>query len=149
MKTVFTVEAKYNPRLTDPESLAAALDRLLETALSMPGILEEYGNPTFGEFFVAGRTPKGKSAAPLVVLDISGGVLQEVYCNNPRAQVLKIDWDTEGCDPALEGVVEITGPCGRIQSAFVAEFPVLPLADLADTDTAAALQAAGIEWTES
>jgi hypothetical protein len=34
--------------------LATALDRLLETVLSTPGIVEEYGDPTFGPCWVAG-----------------------------------------------------------------------------------------------
>jgi hypothetical protein len=45
-----TVDVDYNPAITDPESLAAALDTLLQTALSTPGILEDYGNPVVGEF---------------------------------------------------------------------------------------------------
>ena len=55
-KTTLTVEIEYNPRKTDPEGLACAMDRLLETALSTPDILDEYGNPTVGEFFVAKET---------------------------------------------------------------------------------------------
>ena len=63
MKTTLTIDVEYNPRHTDPEGLAVAMDRLLETALSTPGILDEYGNPEFGEFFVvspalAARMPR-------------------------------------------------------------------------------------------
>jgi hypothetical protein len=47
------LEVRYNPKRTDPESLATALDRLLETALSTPGIMDDYGNPTFGPCWVA------------------------------------------------------------------------------------------------
>ena len=53
MKTTLTVEIEYDPAMTDPESLACAMDRLLETALSTPDILDDYGNPKVGEFFVA------------------------------------------------------------------------------------------------
>jgi hypothetical protein len=42
--------------MTDPEGIACAADKLLETILSTPGIMDEYGNPHFGEFLVA----KGK-----------------------------------------------------------------------------------------
>ena len=55
-KTTLTVEVEYNPRKTDPEGLACAMDRLLETALSIPGIMDEYGNPAIREFFVAKET---------------------------------------------------------------------------------------------
>ena len=53
MKTTLTVEIEYDPTVTDPEGLACAMDRLLETALSTPEIMDEYANPIIGEFFVA------------------------------------------------------------------------------------------------
>lgn len=52
MITQLTLVVEYNPDVTDPESLATALDRLLATACSTPGILEDYGSPTIGEVFV-------------------------------------------------------------------------------------------------
>jgi hypothetical protein len=55
VKAVLEVSVDFDPGVTDPESLASALDRLLETALSTPGIFEDYGNPHVGEFFVARR----------------------------------------------------------------------------------------------
>jgi hypothetical protein len=51
-RTVLTVKVYYDDKVTDAESVAVAADRLLETALSTPGILDEYGNPEFGEFLV-------------------------------------------------------------------------------------------------
>lgn len=51
-KATFTVEVAFDPEVTDPESSATALDRLMETALSTPDILDEYGSPDVGEFFV-------------------------------------------------------------------------------------------------
>jgi hypothetical protein len=56
MKTTLTVEIEYDPKMTDPESLACAMDRLLETALSTPDILSEHNNPKLGEFSVATET---------------------------------------------------------------------------------------------
>jgi hypothetical protein len=52
--TKLWLEVEYSPKRTDPESLATAVDRLLETILSTPGIMEEYGDPTFGPCWVAG-----------------------------------------------------------------------------------------------
>ncbi|MCE9553860.1 MAG: hypothetical protein K8T91_10870 [Planctomycetes bacterium] len=52
-KATLTVEVTYDPEVTDAESIANAADRLLETAVSTPGILEEYGSPTFDSFYVA------------------------------------------------------------------------------------------------
>ena len=44
------LDVQYDPEITEPDSLAVAFDRLLETALSTPGILDDYGNPQTGEF---------------------------------------------------------------------------------------------------
>jgi hypothetical protein len=52
MKTTLTLDIQYDPKVTDPESLATAMDRLTATALSTPGILDEYGTPDVGEFSV-------------------------------------------------------------------------------------------------
>jgi len=48
-----TLDVTFDPQVTDAESVANAADRLWETALSTPSILEEYGSPTFGAFQVA------------------------------------------------------------------------------------------------
>ena len=141
--TTLTVEIEYNPRKTDPEGLACAMDRLLETALSTPGILDDYGNPTIREFFVAKETTA--PSAPNFVLNISGGVLQDVFGSDPAITVALVDWDTEGCDPSDNGIVEILDERGGTQLANVAEYDVSPLEELAGTDTEAALKAAGLD----
>ena len=41
------VEVTFDPERTDPEALGGVLDRLLETVLSTPDLLDEHGNPTF------------------------------------------------------------------------------------------------------
>jgi hypothetical protein len=58
-KATLTLEVEYDEKKTDPESLASALDTLLETALSTTGNLDEYGDPQFGEFYVA-CTPESR-----------------------------------------------------------------------------------------
>jgi hypothetical protein len=65
VKTELTVTVDYDSNVTDPESLASAMDRLLETILSTPGILDEYGNPRVGEFFVLRRGRKQRAKASL------------------------------------------------------------------------------------
>jgi len=52
-KATLTIDIEYDPEITDAESVASALDMLLETAMSTPGIFEEYGNPKVEEFFVS------------------------------------------------------------------------------------------------
>lgn len=51
-ETTLAIKVRYNPAATDPESLAAAFDQLLDTALSTPDILADYDNPSVDEFYV-------------------------------------------------------------------------------------------------
>lgn len=44
----FTITVDYDPDATDPDSLGDALDALIKTALSTPGILDDYGDPEVG-----------------------------------------------------------------------------------------------------
>jgi hypothetical protein len=53
----FYVEVEFNPAVTDAESLATALDRLMETALSTKDIFADYGNPIVKEFYTIGQQP--------------------------------------------------------------------------------------------
>jgi len=52
MKTKLSIEVEFNDEQTDAESLASAADTLLQTALSTPGVLDEFGNPQFCEFVI-------------------------------------------------------------------------------------------------
>ena len=144
MKTTLTVELDYDPEMTDPEGLASAMDRLLETVLSTPGIVEEYGDPKMGEFFVAAKTTA--SPKPRVVLNTSGGVLQDVFASDPAVTVVLCDWDCNGAERSESGIVDIPDGRGGTRLAAVTEYPVSPLTDLAGTETGAALKAAGLSW---
>lgn len=44
----FTLEIRYNAHKTNPINLAVALDTLLETALSTPGVLDDHGRIEVG-----------------------------------------------------------------------------------------------------
>jgi len=46
----FTINVDYDDRRTDPDALGEALDRLMEMALSTPGILDDYGKVEVGTF---------------------------------------------------------------------------------------------------
>jgi hypothetical protein len=46
----FIIKVDYDDRSTDPDALGEALDRLMETALSTPGILDDYGQVEVGKF---------------------------------------------------------------------------------------------------
>jgi hypothetical protein len=143
-KTTLTVELEYDPTATDPEGLASAMDRLLETALSTPDILDEYANPKVGEFFIANEP--AAPPKPKIVLNISGGALQDVFGSDPAIVVTAVDWDTEGSNPSEDGIVEIPNGRGGTQLAAVAEWPVSPLTDVSGTETDAAMKAAGLDW---
>lgn len=47
---VLTLSVTYDDKVTDGESLCSAFDTLLDTAMSTPGILDEYGNPNVDPF---------------------------------------------------------------------------------------------------
>jgi len=150
MKTQLTLEIEYDPALTDPEGLASALDRLLETALSTPGLLSEYGNPVVGEFLVAdSRTAAASRASPKLVLEIRGGLLQEAYCSDPRVEIALADWDAEDSLPDEPGIQVISDKQGRPVLVAVTEYPAERLEALFGTLTEAALRASGLErWIE-
>jgi hypothetical protein len=147
-KTTLTLDIEYDPELTHPDGLASAMDRLMETALSTPGIMEEYGDPRVGEFFVSAADGSHPKPGPTIILNISGGVLQDVFGSDPAITVALVDWDTEGCDPSDNGIIEIPDGRGGTQLANVAEYPVQPLEQLTGTETEAALKAAGLELTQ-
>jgi hypothetical protein len=50
---ILKVVIEYDETQTDAESVATALDTLMTTALSTPGILDEYGHVDVGEFLIA------------------------------------------------------------------------------------------------
>ena len=57
-KATLTLDITYDPNITDADSVAVALDKLMETALSTPDILDEYGSPEIGAFYVSGVFPE-------------------------------------------------------------------------------------------
>jgi len=142
LKTILTLEVEYDPSMTDPEGLATAMDRLLETACSTPRILDEYGNPTLGEFLVAVSDPCGPAT---VVLNVSGGVVQDAFCSPASMRVVLVDWDTEGQDATNQGVYQVETQSGRSYYAFVTQLPAAPLDQVAGRDIDRALLAAGID----
>jgi hypothetical protein len=144
-RTTLTVDVEYDPDVTDPEGLASAMDRLLETVLSTPGIMEDYANPRIGEFFVADTAGNSPRPRPTVVAVIAGGVLQEAYSSDPAVRLVLLDWDTDGCDPDKDnGIIEVSNEQGRSRCANVAEFPTVPITELSGTDNGQALEKAGI-----
>lgn len=59
-KVTMTIEVNYRDDVTDPESLASALDTLMDTALSTADSLSEYGSPIIGAFVPVGDLDEEK-----------------------------------------------------------------------------------------
>ena len=140
MKATLTVNVEFDPNVTDAESIASAADRLMETILSTPEIMEEYGDPRFAPFFVAPSAAPVPQSRPTVVVEIAGGVLQQAYANSP-VQLVLLDWDADGCQPTPENGIFQAGD----DVVHVAEVPAAPIKEIVGTDTEKALKAAGID----
>lgn len=62
--------------------------------------------------------------ATKIVIEVVGGVVQEVYSDDP--EVIVVDWDTEGCEPGKHAyVVEDSG--GHEHLAFAEVIPPTPI----------------------
>jgi hypothetical protein len=79
-----------------------------------------------------------------VVLNVFGGVVQDVFSSDAAIEVVIVDWDTEGADLDASGLVEIADGGGHVSRAFISRPPVRPTSELAGTDASAALRKAGI-----
>lgn len=76
---------------------------------------------------------------PQIVLNVHGGIVQDVFASSPDLHVVVVDWDTDGLDsPAL---VDLSLD-GRRCSAAVVEMPPVPLEELAGSDVEQAIDAA-------
>ena len=51
-EAMLEIKINFDSAQTDAEGIAAAFDQLLETAMSTPGILEDYGNVIADAFYV-------------------------------------------------------------------------------------------------
>ena len=94
-KTVLQLEVTFDDQVTDAEALAGAVDTLLETALSTPGILDDYasavhGPPKIGSVVVPTETR--------VVCFVEGGMVQGARANVPgiRFEVCDADCEEDG-----------------------------------------------------
>lgn len=85
-KTTLTLQVNYDPEVTDPESLASALDTLMETVTSTPGILEEYGDPEVGPFYPLDARVEN-FAPDMDVFHITVGDVRVVVERNEDGQV--------------------------------------------------------------
>jgi len=78
---------------------------------------------------------------PQLVVNMSGGLVRDVYCSVPGIQVLVVDWDIATAVPGEPGIVSVPVDTD-FELACVSEMAVEPLAQLAGTDVEAAVDAA-------
>ena len=76
--------------------------------------------------------------APQVVVNIHGGVVQDVYCDEPLADLVVVDWDTS---PDDEGITEAAHN-GELLRAYVTHPIIEPRHRLAGSDLEAIVDAA-------
>ena len=129
--TTLTVDIEYHPEVVPSRWLGVGIDRLLETVLSTPGIMDEYGNPQIGAFFVTadgscpglGRRSSWKSPV-------------ECYRRHipPTSRpIARFDYDTKAALPTLiagsrgHRSVEIASGDGGSQLARVVELPTVSI----------------------
>ena len=76
-----------------------------------------------------------------IVLNVSGGVVQDVFASRSDVEVLLVDWDTDSSIRDDPGLVTIQASDSCEQQAYVADLPVQPLEALSGSDAAAAIEA--------
>ena len=77
-----------------------------------------------------------------LVINVYGGLVQEVFCSDPEIEVLLVDWDVEPADAEHPSVVQVPSDSHRSQPAYVAPLAVQALEVLQGTQVAAAIDAA-------
>ena len=61
MKATFTIDVEFDPAIISADALADALDHLMDTARSTPGVLDGCGDPRIGAFYpVTPATPSSE-----------------------------------------------------------------------------------------
>jgi len=84
MQTAFlSIPVEFDPAQADAEGIANAADTLLATALSTPGVLDDYGNPRFGSFVISTQSAICKGIAMRFgqrVRKLARGLFSSSFC---------------------------------------------------------------------
>lgn len=86
---------------------------------------------------------------PTVIINLHGGIVQDVFCSLAEVDVRLVDWDVEGSDQDDPGIVEVALAEDRKRFVFVGGMLANPLDDLAGTDVERALKAAEVQDGQS
>ena len=76
-----------------------------------------------------------------VILVVHGGVVQEVFCSEPDASFILVDWDTAGA-PADDPAVVRLRQAAKTRHVLVQPLAPQPLHELAGSETERAIEAA-------
>ena len=79
-----------------------------------------------------------------VILNVHGGLVQDVFCSDADIEVTLVDWDTQGRSDDESGIVAVRTHSGRKELACVADYPTNPFSDLPGTDVILALEMAEV-----
>lgn len=79
-----------------------------------------------------------------LVINVYGGIVQEVFCSDPNMEVLLVDWDVEPADAKHPSVVLVSEDGRNTQHAYVTPLTVQELDSLQGTQVAAAIDAAAL-----
>jgi hypothetical protein len=78
--------------------------------------------------------------ASQLIIEVSGGVVTEVYSSDPDTEVILIDWDTDGSSEDEE-IVAVHDDQGREELARSVKIPTAPLSQLPRQTKSAAQRA--------
>jgi len=53
-----------------------------------------------------------------VVIHVEGGIVQDVFCDDPPVRIVVVDWDVEAPQPGDRGIVRVKQSC-RTLNAYV------------------------------
>ena len=81
-----------------------------------------------------------------IVIEVSGGMVQEVYCDDPNVAVVLVDWDTESCSGDDQGIVTVRDNDDQEHLVHAVEFPTTPTNQMPH-ETHAAVESANCEPT--
>lgn len=67
--------------------------------------------------------------ATKIVIEVVGGVVQDLYCDHPDVVAVIVDWDTEGSEPGTHAYA-VEDEDGNEHLAFAEVIPATPMEKL-------------------
>ena len=80
-----------------------------------------------------------------IVINVSGGIVQDIFCSDPAAEAIVVDWDIETWIPDEPGIVAVRNNLDRARLVHVARREVQALLELAGTEAELAIEEANFD----